>query len=110
MVQLGSRPEIEISFTAKAGYLEEHLRTEKVFEPEAVAEIEKALSADLEEMSSRVIEKQQEYGSDIFGIGSYLAAFYPAYMNSVDWEEIFPQAKVRVIVDVRLDRVGIRQN
>lgn len=108
--ELGFRPEIQIRYTAKAGYLEEHEAAEKIFEPEKVAQIEKALSASLSELANRVVKKQQEFGSDIFGIGSYLAAYYPDYMNSIDWEGTFPKADIKIAVDIRLDRVGIRQN
>jgi len=110
VADLGRAPEIEIRYTAKAGYLEEHKLPEKIFEPEAVAKVEKALSENLTELANRVMKKQQGFGSDVFGIGPYLAAFCPAYMQSVDWEETFPRANIKVSVDIRLDRVGIRQD
>jgi Ger(x)C family germination protein len=107
---LGEIPEIELSYKIKTSYLREYNLPGKVFSEKKIKEIEEIISRDIQRLVTRVIRKQQEeFGSDTLEIGRFLAAHYPEYMKSVDWDTTFPKAKINVNVSVNLNRLGFHE-
>lgn len=73
--------------------------------------LEQAIRERLEQDMNRLVERaQQEWRSDVIGLGLQAARFFPTYQDWVtyDWEARFPEAEVGVRVQVSLRRFGMQ--
>ena len=64
-------------------------------------DLEKAVSAKVRAEVEQVIQKAQELGADIIGVGRYLHAYEPGLWRTMDWEREFPAFPIEVEVDMR---------
>lgn len=75
---------------------------------ENIAQLEEDAELYLEEATHAMITKvQQDFRSDILGIGSRIRAYHPDIWDQMDWSEQFPAAKITVLFDVKLRRTGM---
>lgn len=76
--------------------------------PEEIKNLETSASTYLESKTKAVITKlQNQYHSDIIGVGSKVKAFHPSIWKKLDWEEDFSKADIQVTYDVKLRRTGM---
>lgn len=78
-------------------------------------QLEEASSRKREEVSRGLIEKTQEAGSDIWGIGARIRAKYPEYWSDKvktdeNWLDIYKEMKIDVAVQYNIPRVGMEVN
>lgn len=61
------------------------------------------------QVESTIKKVQKEYGTDIFGFGSYFMQFKPKEWKKLEnkWNEIFPTLKVSVSVDFKIKTSGM---
>lgn len=70
----------------------------------AELQFSKALEGDV----TRLIDKcQHKLKSDIIGFGQYYHAYYPKFVKKHTWSDVFPNAEIRVHVEVRIRRIGV---
>lgn len=78
-------------------------------DPEVLAMTEAGTAQTIKREAERCIAKtQQEYRSDIFGFGqSFHQKFPQEWKNSkADWDELFANSEIEVVVAVKLVRMG----
>ncbi len=63
-------------------------------------DLEKAVSAAVRAEVEQVIQKAQELGADIIGIGRRLHAYEPSLWRAMNWEREFPAFPIEVEVDM----------
>lgn len=70
--------------------------------------IEKVLKKEIDE-TLKII--QEEYKADVIDIGEYLYKFHPKVWKEVekDWNEIFSEMDIEVVVDAKIRRKGLTQ-
>lgn len=76
-------------------------------DPKVQKDLEKTFGADLTSMSNDVIKKLQDAKCDPIGIGDMIRARYYDYWKSIDWEEMYPLAEIKVKAEVEIGNVGI---
>ena len=55
------------------------------------------------------LNKAQELNADVFGFGEALHRKYPKQWKELekDWDEIFPELEVEIVVETQVSRSGI---
>ncbi len=96
------------------GSLQEYtLKDNPSFDNESlIKDMEKAIETTLTgEIEKTLDVLQKEYNTDAIGIGEYLSKFHPKVWNEVskDWDEIFPEMDIEVVLDVKMRRRGLVQ-
>jgi len=77
-------------------------------EPELQEQLEEAFEKYLERRLRELIRKTQDWGTDIFGFGYYVArriATVPEWL-AYEWPERYPDAEVDIAVEMTLRRFG----
>ena len=73
-----------------------------------IQSVEKLLNKQIEDEVRAALKKlQEEYNSDIIGLGGIVAKKYPKLWEKMDWEKEFPRAKVMVSVNTKIRRSGM---
>lgn len=104
----GERTRVEVDIEVEAD-LQEIKGAIDVTRPPELEAMGKALAAQLEERTARVIRKvQDEFGSDIFGFGraAMLQTLTFEQWDALDWPRRFPEAEVTVKVKADFRRTG----
>jgi spore germination protein KC len=71
-------------------------------------ELEAAAAGDVLRQAEMAMRRmQQDFRSDILGLGRRLHYQEPAYFDAVRWEEVFPGVRVEVEVEMILTRKGV---
>lgn len=99
---------IVLSVKAQA-YLLENTTSLDIYEVENIIEIQKYLNEQLQKELQQTVDKVQEWGLDVFGIGDHLHRKYPYWWKSQkdDWEENFKAIDVNVKADIQLRSLGV---
>ncbi|SIT80707.1 Ger(x)C family spore germination protein [Edaphobacillus lindanitolerans] len=71
------------------------------------AELEKKLSAAIENDMQKTVESMQEAKSDAIGIGRRVRAFHHNLWEKGDWHDTFSELDIQVKVKVKVERTGI---
>lgn len=69
--------------------------------------LEKIISNNLTSICDGVVKKIQAVNCDSVGFGNLIRAKYYEYWKSVNWREIYPQAKIKVTVQTEIVKEGI---
>lgn len=80
-----------------------------LYTKETLDKIQSYFNKSLSEECIRVLNRTQiNFGVDVVGFDSYLKAYHPlVYMKVKDnWREVFKNAKVNVVIDTKLRRIG----
>jgi Ger(x)C family germination protein len=80
------------------------------FDEKFVKEIEKSAEKTMKEQIEDTVRYVQErYGVDIFDFDLAMMRYAPNTWDRVkdDWEEIFPQVKVNINVDMKVEQTGL---
>ncbi|HAE91515.1 Ger(x)C family spore germination protein [Tissierella praeacuta] len=96
------------------GNLQEYIIRERpmVNDMEIMNKMENAINEVLEnEINSTLEVLQKQYKADAIYIGEYLYKYHPKVWKEVenDWDEIFPQIDIDVVVDSKIRRRGLVQ-
>ncbi|MBB3128410.1 spore germination protein KC [Paenibacillus rhizosphaerae] len=96
--------------TVKAqAYLLENTSQQDMSEVENMMELQKCLNKQIQKELQSTIEKVQQWGPDVFGIGEYLHHNYPYWWKSQrdDWDDKFKRIEVTVKTDIILRSIGV---
>lgn len=78
--------------------------------PEKLPILEGVVNRRLEDLTEELVRKtQEEFRADIFGFGfkaRRLAATYPQW-ESMNWPELYPEARVSITFDTKIRRIGL---
>lgn len=96
------------------GSLQEYILLNKPIKDDikVLSEMEKAIEKVLEkEIEDALKIIQEEYKADVIDIGEYLYKFHPKVWKEVekDWDEIFSEMDIEVVVDAKIRRRGLTQ-
>ncbi len=96
------------------GSLQEYILLDKPIKDDikVLSEMEKAIEKVLEkEIEDALKIIQEEYKADVIDIGEYLYKFHPKVWKEVekDWDEIFSEMDIEVVVDAKIRRRGLTQ-
>jgi spore germination protein len=106
-VNVKSPSEIEIDLHVKGG-VDEYTGHLDLSDDEVQMEIEEKLGKYIEEIGQKIISEMQEKQSDSLGLGQFVrnSSSYQKW-KGMNWkEEIYPDAKISVNVDVKLKGFG----
>lgn len=70
-------------------------------------DLEKKFGEELTSINNEIIKKLQEANCDPIGIGNMIRAKYYDYWKSIDWKEMYKEAKITAKVEVEIGNVGI---
>lgn len=107
--------EIKIKINLKIeGTLKEYiLQRDPITDDESQLEgMEKALEKTIKKEIDNTLEKlQKEFKADAIGVGEYISKFHPKIWKEIskDWDEIFSELDIEVIVDTKIRRRGLVQ-
>ncbi|MGM0837227.1 MAG: Ger(x)C family spore germination protein [Bacillota bacterium] len=98
---------VVLSVTAQA-YLLENTTPLDLYEVDNVVEVQKYLNKQLQKELQQTMDKVQELGPDVFGIGEHLHRKHPYWWKSQknDWDEKFMETDVNVKANIRLRSLG----
>lgn len=106
----GSRPQLQMQITAEGELRELEEDPSSLVTPEGLRELEDMLARQLTRKSTGLIRKlQTELKADAIGFGDYLRVRFidwPSW-EAYDWPKLFPEAEIKVTVDVILRRAGM---
>lgn len=75
---------------------------------QVVFDLERLTGANVEgQVEAALRALQQKYRSDVLGLGKLLYYRYPEYFDRINWDSVFPTARVNVKVVVELARFGM---
>jgi spore germination protein KC len=99
---------IVLSVKAQA-YLLENTTSLDLFDVDNIIEVQKYLNEQIEKELQKTVDKVQEWGPDIFGIGEHLHRHYPYWWKSQkdDWGENFMEVDVNVKANIQLRSLGM---
>ncbi|MFZ7102722.1 MAG: Ger(x)C family spore germination protein [Peptococcaceae bacterium] len=76
--------------------------------PREINEMEKIFSQEITGQIQRAVHKsQQELGVDYLGLGQVLRRHAPREFNKLDWEKVYPDIPVKVLVNASVTRFGL---
>lgn len=104
----GNEPK-QVVLTVKAqAFLLENTSQLDMSEVSNMLELQKQLNKKVREDLQLTLNKVQNWGPDVFGIGAYLHRKYPSWWRSHkdDWDENFKQIDVTVQADILLRSFG----
>ncbi|MGB7605085.1 MAG: Ger(x)C family spore germination protein [Lutisporaceae bacterium] len=76
-------------------------------DPTKQNKLEKIVSKNMESYCNEVVKKIQAVNCDSVGFGNMIRAKHYEYWQRIDWREIYPQAKIKVAVQVEVVKEGI---
>lgn len=76
-------------------------------DPVEQKKIEKALSSSLTKYANETIRVMQEVNSDPIGFGNIIRAKYHEYWKNINWKEVYPEAQIKVDVQLEIIKEGI---
>jgi Ger(x)C family germination protein len=94
------------------GYLQGYTmgRDVNVYNNKILTDMEKAIEKQLKkEIEDTIALSQKKYNADIIGIREYLSKYHPNEWENIKekWDEIYPDIKFNIIVDVKIRRTGL---
>lgn len=107
MVTVKSPSEIQVNLEVKGG-IDEYTGHLELTEDEVQKEIEKDLAKYIKETGEKLIKQMQEKQTDSFGLGQYVRnqSSYKKW-KKMNWkEEIYPDAKITLNIDVKIKGFG----
>lgn len=79
-----------------------------LFKEEEIAKMEQDAAKYLEKEAKAVIAKlQNQYHSDILGLGSKIRSFEPNIWKKLDWKQDYPKAEILVSYDMKIRNMGM---
>jgi len=98
---------IILSVKAQA-YLIENTTSLDMFEVDNIIEVQKYLNEQIQKELQETVDKVQEWGPDVFGIGEHFHRKYPYWWKSKkgNWEENFKEIDVKVKPNIRIRSFG----
>ncbi|WP_078382089.1 Ger(x)C family spore germination protein [Sutcliffiella halmapala] len=98
---------IVLSVKAQA-YLLENTTTLDMYEVDNIVEVQKYLNEQIQKELQQSVDKVQEFGPDVFGIGEHLHREFPYWWKSQkeNWDETFMETDVNVKANIRLRSLG----
>lgn len=99
------KPIIDISLKYEC-VLDEY-KWNKTDEAEEQKKLEEELSKHIESLCNETVKVLQEVNSDPIGFGNMVRAKYYDYWKSIEWKEMYPEAKIKVDVKVEIVKEGI---
>jgi spore germination protein KC len=99
----------QIVMTVKAqAYLMENTANLDMFDMATLSNVQKQLNKQLEVEMKQTIEKVQEWGTDVFGIGELLHRKYPRWWRTQQegWDDQFKHITVTVKADLMIRAIG----
>jgi spore germination protein KC len=79
----------------------------KPLDKEGIKRLEPILSYLLTERAKSVIAKLQKANCDVFGIGRKMIAFHYDYWKTVNWDEEYPNIKIKPQIKAVIVKHGI---
>ncbi|MDF2681248.1 MAG: gerKC [Brevibacillus sp.] len=107
-VAVNGKPQVEVS-TVTEGNVGEVECSIDLSNPKTMYKLERDVEKHISDHIQNAVRKaQKEFRSDVFGFGKSLYQSNPKMWEKVkdDWNEIFPDLKVKTKVDVKLRRTG----
>ncbi len=88
--------------------IDEQTKDYNLIKPRDVNEIERIFSQEITgQVQAAVRKSQQELGVDYLGFGEALKRYAPQVYKNLEWEEIFPEVPVTVLVNASVTRFGL---
>ena len=102
-----NKPYIKIE-VKEEGNLASQTCSANLVSPDAVATLEELESAAIEDEIKSALSKAKKLNADIFGFGEIMHKKHPKewWEMKDNWEEIFPDLEVEIVVDAKLRRSG----
>lgn len=98
-------PMIEIDIQYRCNL--DEFKWDKTIDDKIQKDLKKKVSEQLTVMSNIVMKKLQEANCDPIGLGDMIRAKYYDYWKSIDWKEVYPEADIKVSVEMEIGNVGI---
>ncbi|MCM3704649.1 MULTISPECIES: Ger(x)C family spore germination protein [Cytobacillus] len=98
-----------IILTVKAqAYLLENTTPLDLYEVENIVEVQKYLNEQVQKELQQTVDKVQELGPDVFGIGEHLHREFPYWWKSQkdEWDDNFKETNVTVKAKIRIRSLG----
>ncbi|WP_181909781.1 Ger(x)C family spore germination protein [Paenibacillus taihuensis] len=107
-VRVEESKQIIMSVKAQA-YLLENTTQLNLSEVDNMIVIQNYMNKQLEKEMQQTVDKVQNWGADVFGIGEYLHRKYPYWWKSKkeDWDQHFKEMDVKVQVNIELKSIGM---
>jgi spore germination protein len=99
------KPNVNISLSYKC--LLDEYRWDETDNAKQQQKIEKIMGEQMQKLCTQVIAELQQTNSDPIGIGNIVRAKYSKYWNSIDWNEVYKDAAIKVSVKVDITEEGI---
>lgn len=113
LVRDGENPKVRIDVELEGALQEYILRDNPLIDSETLLkDMERAVKEKLmKEIDTTLNILQKEYNADAIGVGEYLSKFHQKVWRQVskDWDEIFPEMDIEVVLDVKIRRRGLVQ-
>lgn len=77
-----------------------------ILEEDREPTIAKALARDLQGNAIKVLQKTQDWGTDIVGLGQYVRINHPKWFKNQNWERAYRDSEITLEVKVRVKRIG----
>lgn len=99
---------LQVEIKARAG-LTETMHYMDIDDPKVIARLEALLAKEIEKDIQLVLEKSQQYQSDVLGVGALIHRQYPEYWREISdrWAEYYPQVQADVSANVVIPRTGL---
>lgn len=109
---VGGRPQFAIHISFEMNIEEKYSEQLKLNNQRILRQVEDNQAELAKEYFEKFILKTQEAHSDIFGFGEYIRAKRPGFWNRYvktkeKWQEMYPDAKFDITVDMKIRRIGM---
>jgi spore germination protein len=101
---IDNKPVVDI-YMNLYGYIDEY-KWNNFKNEENVKKVSKHIQNEFEKENQSLIKYMQELDSDPIGIGDMIRAKHNKYWKSVDWDKVYPQAKISAHVNLEIVQYG----
>lgn len=109
--EMGEKIKVDLNIFVE-GYIQQYPNNDKedVFNPQIIEQVQEKVSETIKKgIEDSVNKLQKKYNADAIGIAEYIYKFKPNLWEKVneDWDEVFPNLDINVIVDTKIRRAGL---
>jgi len=109
--EMGEKIKVDLNIFVE-GYIQQYPNNDKedVFNPQIIEQVQEKVSETIKkEIEDSVNKLQKKYNADAIGMAEYIYKFKPDLWEKVneDWDEVFPNLDINVIVDTKIRRSGL---